>query len=216
MKRLLLLLFSLLTVVSVSARDLKDYLVPTPWRIDIQADKGIFYHHYQFQQMQNYFAQFNLSTWEKDVTFHEYGENIVRVSLRVDPRFTPQDYELTIKGQAVGIVGGSKEGLFYGVQTLRQVLEYALAEKQDIPAMCITDSPDLLRRGFMLDISRDKVPTMKTLYQIVDLLASWKVNEFQLYTEDRWSLPLHGRCQNSVLPRRTCIGLAYRRSQTTC
>ena len=76
-------------------------------------------------------------------------------------------------------------------QTLRQVLEYALAEKQDIPAMCITDSPDLLRRGFMLDISRDKVPTMKTLYQIVDLLASWKVNEFQLYTEHTFAYKNH-------------------------
>ena len=108
MKRLLLLLFSVLTMIAASAHELKDYLVPTPRRVDIQADKGITYHPYQFQQMQNYFAQFNLATWEKDVTFHEYGENIVKVSLRVDPRFTPQGYELTIKGSSVGIAGGSK------------------------------------------------------------------------------------------------------------
>ena len=200
MKRFLLLSFVLLAVFSASARDLKEYLVPTPQRIDIQENRGIIFHHYQFQQMQNYFAQFNLSTWEKDVTFHEYGENIVKVSLRVDPRFTPQDYELVIKNQSVGIIGGAKEGLFYGVQTLRQLLEYALAEKTDLPALCITDSPDLLRRGFMLDISRDKVPTMKTLYQIVDLLASWKINEFQLYTEHTFAYKNHKEVWENASP----------------
>ena len=35
----------------------------------------------------------------------------------------------------------------------------------------------------MLDISRDKVPTMETLFDLVDLLAGWKINQFQLYTE---------------------------------
>src|SRR6185369_4793545 len=43
----------------------------------------------------------------------------------------------------------------------------------------------------MLDISRDKVPTMKTLYELVDLLASWKINQLQLYTEHTFAYRNH-------------------------
>lgn len=43
----------------------------------------------------------------------------------------------------------------------------------------------------MLDISRDKVPTMKTLFELVDLMASLKLNEFQLYTEHTFAFQRH-------------------------
>ena len=35
----------------------------------------------------------------------------------------------------------------------------------------------------MLDISRDKVPTMATLFHLIDRLAGWKINQLQLYIE---------------------------------
>ena len=43
----------------------------------------------------------------------------------------------------------------------------------------------------MLDISRDKVPTMETLYHLVDLMAEWKINQFQLYTEHTFAYLAH-------------------------
>ncbi len=43
----------------------------------------------------------------------------------------------------------------------------------------------------MLDISRDRVPTMATLYELIDLLASWKVNQLQLYTEHAFAYRNH-------------------------
>ena len=46
-------------------------------------------------------------------------------------------------------------------------------------------------RGFMLDISRDRVPTMKTLREIVDLLARCRYNQFQLYTEHTFAYLKH-------------------------
>src|SRR5579864_7858347 len=57
--------------------------------------------------------------------------------------------------------------------------EYSLAisSGQVLPVLRITDKPDFVRRGVMLDISRDKVPTMDTLYALVDRLADWKINE---------------------------------------
>ena len=43
----------------------------------------------------------------------------------------------------------------------------------------------------MHDISRGKVPTMETLYDLIDLLASWKVNQFQLYMEHTFAYQQH-------------------------
>ena len=42
---------------------------------------------------------------------------------------------------------------------------------------------DGLVQGYQLDVSRCKVPTMPTLFRMVDLLASLGYNQFQLYTE---------------------------------
>ena len=55
----------------------------------------------------------------------------------------------------------------------------------------ITDWPDTPVRGVMLDISRDKVPTLATLLELVDRLASWKVNQLQLYTEHTFAYRDH-------------------------
>ena len=43
----------------------------------------------------------------------------------------------------------------------------------------------------MLDISRDKVPRMDTLYALVDMLAGWKINQVQLYTEHTFAYRQH-------------------------
>lgn len=51
------------------------------------------------------------------------------------------------------------------------------------PAFECRDWPDFKRRGFMLDISRTRVPTMPWLFRWVNLLAALRYNELQLYSE---------------------------------
>jgi len=64
--------------------------------------------------------------------------------------------------------------------TLRQLLrEFG----RRLPCLKIRDWPDFPRRGVMLDISRGRVPRLKTLLELADHLADFKINEFQLYTE---------------------------------
>ena len=46
-------------------------------------------------------------------------------------------------------------------------------------------------RGYMLDVSRDKVPTLATLKRIVDLLERFGYNQFQLYTEHTFAYSRH-------------------------
>lgn len=60
-----------------------------------------------------------------------------------------------------------------------------------LPCLSISDWPDFPNRGIMLDISRDKVPTMKTLFRLVDLMAEWKLNQLQLYTEHTFAYLAH-------------------------
>jgi hypothetical protein len=55
----------------------------------------------------------------------------------------------------------------------------------------IEDWPDVKIRGFMLDISRDRVPTRETLERFLDLMAKARYNQFQLYTEHTFAYPEH-------------------------
>lgn len=100
----------------------------------------------------------------------------------------PEGYRLTIGNGGIEIVGCDTAGVFYGVGTLIQLIQ---THGVRLPLLEIEDYPDFPARGVMLDISRDKVPTMETLYELVDMLASWKINQFQLYTEHTFAYRKH-------------------------
>src|ERR1051325_4539752 len=92
----------------------------------------------------------------------------------------PEGYSLTISSRGVALDYREAGGLRAGVATLRQLLrEYG----RRLPCLAIRDYPDFPRRGVMLDISRGRVPNLQTLLDLVDHLADFKINEFQLYTE---------------------------------
>jgi len=99
-----------------------------------------------------------------------------------------QGYELTVTPRAIHLVAQTPAAIFYAVTTLIQLLDQY---HTTLPAMRILDWPDFPNRGVMLDISRDKVPTMETLYGLVDMLASWKINQLQLYTEHTFAYQKH-------------------------
>lgn len=100
----------------------------------------------------------------------------------------PQSYHLTIGDGRIIVRGADAAGVFYGVGTLRQLLrQYNNA----LPAGWVHDWPDFPARGVMLDISRDRVPTLRTLYDLVDRLASWKINQLQLYMEHTFAYRDH-------------------------
>jgi hexosaminidase len=99
-----------------------------------------------------------------------------------------QGYELAINEDGVRIQGHDEAGVFYGVCTLIQMLQQT---RNALPCVRVEDWPDFPARGVMLDISRDKVPTLETLFNLVDLLAGWKINQLQLYTEHTFAYRSH-------------------------
>lgn len=110
------------------------------------------------------------------------------IRLRDSAETEPEGYKLTIRPEGIEIISVSPVGAFHAASTLLQIIRQS---NGPLPCLTITDWPDLPNRGVMLDISRDKVPTMPTLYRLVDLLAEWKLNQFQLYTEHTFAYHAH-------------------------
>jgi len=91
-----------------------------------------------------------------------------------------QAYKLSITSDHISIQYNDLQGLFYAVMTIKQL---AAQNQHQVPCTEIEDHPDLKIRGAMLDISRGKVPTLQTLYGMVDFLAGLKYNHLELYIE---------------------------------
>ncbi len=124
----------------------------------------------------------------------------IGATLRVDSGRVKNEegYELAVTPNGIEIIAGSARGIFYGVCTLAQLITQS--PNHPIPCLHIADHPDFPNRGVMLDISRDKVPTMATLFDLVDLLASWKINQLQLYTEHTFTYRNHREVWENASP----------------
>lgn len=102
------------------------------------------------------------------------------VSFEKDPELQKEEYSLEIGESGIQIRSGDGAGAFYAVSTMKQLV---LQRGKQLPFLHIKDRPEFRDRGIMMDISRDRVPKMETLYQVVDLMADLKLNQLQLYIE---------------------------------
>lgn len=108
------------------------------------------------------------------------GRGHIQLSLVEEMGERPQGYELTITSESVQIKGGSYSGVFYGVQTLKQLInQYG----RKLPLLRIEDNPDFLHRGYYYDGARGKVPRLEMLKRLVDTIAGYKMNQLQIYIE---------------------------------
>jgi hexosaminidase len=99
------------------------------------------------------------------------GDNAGIVLASPAEELATQHYRLTVAAGGAVISAGDAAGLFYGVMTLVQVMRES---RGPLPAGTIVDGPDFPVRGVMLDISRDRVPTMETLFRLVDELSAMR------------------------------------------
>ncbi|MEU9860367.1 beta-N-acetylhexosaminidase [Streptomyces sp. NPDC047971] len=138
----------------------------------------------------------------------------LRVSPEVAEAYGPEGYRLSTDGSlddvAVLVEGGSAAGVFWGAQTLRQLLGPDAYRKApvgradrvwDLPPLTVTDGPRFRWRGLMLDVSRHFMPKDDVL-RYLDLLAAHKLNVLHLHlTDDQgWRIEIRRR------PRLTEVG----------
>ena len=90
-----------------------------------------------------------------------------------------EGYDLTVTPKAVRIVAHEPAGLFYGVQTVRQLL----GTGKRLPAVRIRDRPRFGWRGAMLDVARHFRP-VRDVKRYIDLLALYKLNRLHLHLSD--------------------------------
>lgn len=90
-------------------------------------------------------------------------------------------YRLTVTPELVTIEAACPAAVLYAFATLAELRR---VHGSQIPCGLIADSADFVRRGVYLDCSRGKVPTLDTLDRLIEHLASWKVNELQLYIKN--------------------------------
>ena len=99
-----------------------------------------------------------------------------------------EGYRLRIDPTRIDLEAETSAGLFYGVQTLIQIVrQYG----HRLPALCIQDEPDFRWRGFMLDVSRGRVPKLDYLKWLVHTLSHFKINMLHLYIEHTFHFASH-------------------------
>ena len=112
--------------------------------------------------------------------------------------FEPEAFRLLVKPDGINVFAGSTTGAFRALQCLKQLIP--TGPKEGISHIEIEDSPVLRRRGFMLDVSRCKVPTMESLYSLIDLLCELRFNELQLYVEHTFAFAEHNEVWKDASP----------------
>ena len=126
------------------------------------------------------------------------GDRESGVVLRLTPGAGEAEaYSLEVTSGGITLTSSADRGLFYGVQTLKQLVRIYGAR---LPAMAVRDEPAMPHRGVMLDVSRGKVPKLSTLCALVDELATYKYNQLQLYVEHTFAFASHPDISEGVDP----------------
>lgn len=113
---------------------------------------------------------------------------VLRTPIGRVPMERPGSYTVTFDGRVLTAAAGDDDGDTSARSVLHQL---AAAEGGACPAFEIRDWPRFATRGFMLDVSRNRVPTMDTLRTLVEVLSQLRMNHLQLYTEHTFAYRGH-------------------------
>jgi hexosaminidase len=124
-----------------------------------------------------------------------------------------EGYELTATTTQVRIVAARPAGLFYGVQTLRQLLpasvehQAARGRRLIMPAVHVVDHPRYAWRGAMLDVSRHFLPPAD-VKRFIDAIALYKMNRLHLHLSDDqgWRIEIKAWPDLTTVGGQTAVG----------
>ena len=190
----LIALASVIVFASINAKA-QFHIIPQP--LSIAAKKGLF----TFKNndviavdidnkptaayLQNYLA--------KNYNLHlrvRIKPDVAAIYLLVDSTRTKGDYFLNITKSSVKITGNSN-GIFYGIQTLLQLLPEGGPAPLHVPACEITDEPRFSWRGLSIDVSRHFF-TVDEVKKYIDMMAHYKLNvlHWHLTDDEGWRIQI--------------------------
>jgi len=192
MKKFLLpvIILCLFIVQSLSSQNRQHTIIPQPVQVspgngffifsaDLQvycSNNDILEEAHIFNEYLNTFYGFSLqpSLFRMDRDF---------IELAVDTALGEEEYHLEISPYSIEICGGGKAGVFYGIQTLLQMLPADMLPPYNIPCVQIHDYPRFQWRGMHLDVSRHFFPK-EFIFRYIDFLAMYKMNTFHWHLTD--------------------------------
>ena len=102
------------------------------------------------------------------------------IKVRTDIFVPAEGYEMTINEDGIVIIGGSEAGIYYGLQTLRQII---IANDGKVPYGFIADEPTFAYRGAHLDVSRHFF-SVADVKNYIDIIAAHKLNRLHWHLTD--------------------------------
>jgi len=120
-------------------------------------------------------------------------KNLAGILFRVykSAKYSPESYTLNVHQKNIILTGSDAAGLFYGMQTLSQLLPPDLSSRRnlspgsiwEVPCLEIADYPRFRYRGMHLDVSRHFFPK-EFVEKYIDLLSKYKMNTFHWHLTD--------------------------------
>lgn len=125
-----------------------------------------------------------------DLQTAESGEsNVIIFEIESASQKSEGEYSIVIDENKIKISASSAEGLFNGIQTLRQLMPASVegtaltTDKIQIASGQIQDKPEYAYRGFMLDVARHFFP-VEDVKHVIDLVSKYKINYLHLHLSD--------------------------------
>lgn len=122
------------------------------------------------------------STWVNNLLGAEnvIGSSTATIRFVHDANLPAEGYRVNIQPDRVEVFSSQPAGAYYGVVTLHHLRKQF---PHAIKCVQVDDAPDLAIRGLLYDVSRDKVPQLSTIKELVDKLSLLKYNHLELYVE---------------------------------
>ena len=195
-KRLIFYFVFAIPISNVMGENMKYSIIPTPKLIE--TNKGSFKLKmgpvkfegkdvekltYSFNKLSNSLAEINIKSNITNDKNAEISFIIVDINqlINIPKEFYDEAYILEITDKQVIIKSSAYKGIFYGVNSLIQLIERS---NNNLPLCKITDYPDMHFRGVSDDISRGQVSTIDNFKKIIENIARYKMNTFMPYIED--------------------------------
>ena len=182
------LILFLLGTVKCFSKDLDSrfQILPKPQKVEVYGGSGISVSDLNYVIAEEGTSMPVLGNIVSSLPQYRKGGKGVFLALSDDTSLpeSEEGYMLSINSKGVSIKSRGSAGLFYGCQTLEQLLEDSRDFKTNIPFLKITDYPDIAYRAVHFD-NKHHLSNMKYFYDCIDKLARYKVNAVIWEIEDK-------------------------------
>ena len=204
-KHLLFVLLILLVLISCDRKNIIEVkevkIVPLPDELELHEGHFLLDNHTiiafdknseKLGAISDYFIEYLKELYQLE--FDKKSKNTNSISLKISEEIKQYEaYRLVIDSTGIQIIGNTEAGVFYGIQSLIQMLP---ANEQDVdgfklPFCQITDQPEFKWRGLHLDVCRHFFP-IEFVKKMIDMASKLKLNTFHWHlTEDQgWRIEI--------------------------